>query len=336
MRVVVAVATTPFRATPDAVRAAALCAALRAVGMDAEVVPVPFTPAPASGIAPQLLACRLLDLSESMGTRIDRFIGIGLPASAICHPHKILWDRGAPAVAQGGPSAVETAAMLARAGQQVASESQAVFATSRLAASRIARHWHRPAALLYEPPPLARFCRSDPAGRYLLLDGCTPGERLTLVLEALQQTRLPVHLLAIAPEQQAQAMERTARASQVGVDRLGFVAQPAPERLAGLIAAARAVVFAGHESPETGTALAAMLCLRPLIAPSDAGAPAEFIAHGRTGFTCEPTAEALADALDTLWGAPRQAGAMGQEAWQCYQDMALSWEAVARCLLAPA
>ena len=166
------------------------------------------------------------------------------------------------------------------------------------------------------------------------MEGLAGGERLTLLLEALHQTRLPVHLLVTLPWGQAEAMERTARASQLGADRISFVTQPTTEGLAALIAAARAVVFAGCQSEETGTALAAMLCLRPLVAPSDAGAPLEFIAHGRTGLTCEPTPHALADALDTIWGDPRGAGTMGHEAWRCYQDMALSWKAVTQCLLA--
>ena len=330
MRVVVAVAATPFRSTSDTVRAASLCAAFRADGIEAEIVPVPFSPTPPSGIAPQLLACRLLDLSESMGTCIDRFIGIGLPASAISHPHKVLWDKGTRSVAEGSPGAVETQAMLAHAGQQVAAESRAVFATSRLGASRIARHWHREAVTLYEPPPLAPFCRSDPADRSLLVEGLAAGERLTLLLEALHRTRLPVHLLAIAPRGQADAMERVARARQLGADRISFVTQPAPGPLAALIASARAVVVAGCQSEETGTALAAMLCLRPLGAPTDAGAPLEFIAHGRTGLTCEPTPHALADALDTIWGDHRVAGIMGHTDWRCSQALALRWEAVGR------
>ena len=336
MRVVVAVAAMPFRSTSDATRAAGLCAAFRADGVEAEIVPVPFSPTPPSGIAAQLLACRLLDLSESMGTAIDRFIGIGLPASAIAHPYKVLWDGGSRSVAEGWPGAAETQAMLAHAGQQVAAESHTVFATSHLGASRIARHWHREATTLYQPPPLAPLCRNDPAGRYLLVEGLRQGERLTLLLEALHHTRLPVHLLATLPRGQAEGMEQTARARQLGADRISFVTQPAPGQLATLIAAARAVVFAGHQCEETGIALAAMLCLRPLVAPTDAGAPLEFIAHGRTGLTCEPTPHALADALDTIWGDPRGAGTMGHEAWRCYQDMALSWEAVTRCLLASA
>ena len=336
MRVVVAVAAMPFRSTSDATRAADLCAAFRADGVEAEIVPVPFSPTPPSGTAARLLACRLLDLSESMGTAIDGFIGIGLPASAIAHPSKVLWDRGSKGVTEGWPGAVETQAMLAHAGQQVAAESRAVFATSRLGASRIARHWHRQAATLYQPPPLAPLCRNDPAGRYLLVEGLVQGERLTLLLEALHQTRLPVHLLATLPRGQAVAMEQAARDRQLGANRISFVTQPAPGQLATLIAAARAVVFTGHQCEETGIALAAMLCLRPLVAPTDAGAPLEFITHGRTGLTCEPTPHALADALDTIWGDPRGAGTMGHEAWRCYQDMALSWKAVTRCLLASA
>src|SRR5437899_12367701 len=38
-----------------------------------------------------MLACRLLDLTEIHGTRVDRLIGLKFPAYLIPHPNKVLW-----------------------------------------------------------------------------------------------------------------------------------------------------------------------------------------------------------------------------------------------------
>ena len=332
MRVAVAVTCAPFRPSPDRARAAALCAALRAAGAEAELVAVPFSAAPPLAAAPQLLACRLLDLSESMGTRIDRLVATSPPAGAIPHPHKTLWHGVAPAIAPGNwPGTAETRAVMQRATRQSAAESQAVFATSRFAAGVMAQRLEVEARTLYEPPPLAHLCRSDPAADYVLAEGCGPRPRLDMLLDAAGHTRLPVRLVAVAPHW---APEDRARAEQAAPGRVTLEAAPDASRLASLLAAARAVLIASQDSDDTGTALAAMLCARPLIVPSDAGAPVEFVQHGQAGLICAPAAASLADALDTVWGDELQARALGNWARLHYQELAPSWETVAQCLLA--
>ena len=332
MRVAVVTTYTPFRLSADKARAAALCTALRAEGVEAELVAVPFSAAPPLAIPPQLLACRLLDLSESMGTRIDRLIAVSLAAGAIPHPDKTLWHGASPMLAaRSWPGAGETRAVMDRASRQAAAESRAVFATSRFAAGQLAQRCEVRVETLYEPPPLARLCRSDPAADYVLADSCGSAGRLDLLLDAMCHTRQPVRVVATAPHWPT---EDVARAERVAPGRVTFVAAPEPQRLAALLAAARGVLLAGPDSDDTGTALAAMLCGRPLIAPTDAGAPVEFIQHGQTGFFCEPTPDGLAGALDALSGDGREARALGNQAQLRYQQLAPSWETVARCLLA--
>src|SRR4029078_7186480 len=42
-------------------------------------------------IARHILACRLLDLTESNGLPVDRLIGLKFPAYLVPHPAKVLW-----------------------------------------------------------------------------------------------------------------------------------------------------------------------------------------------------------------------------------------------------
>jgi hypothetical protein len=51
----------------------------------------PFQTCPPNRIPDHMLACRLLDLTESCGVRIDRVIGLKFPAYLIPHPNKVIW-----------------------------------------------------------------------------------------------------------------------------------------------------------------------------------------------------------------------------------------------------
>ena len=91
MRVAIATVQVPFVHGGAEVLAVGLRDALTRAGHEADIVAVPFKWYPPDRILDHMLACRLLDLSESMGTAIDRVIGLKFPAYLVAHPHKVLW-----------------------------------------------------------------------------------------------------------------------------------------------------------------------------------------------------------------------------------------------------
>ena len=91
MRVVIATVQVPFVRGGAEILADQLLNALRSEGHEAEIVAVPFKWYPAERILDHMLACRLLDVTESTGTPIDRLIGLKFPAYFMPHPHKVLW-----------------------------------------------------------------------------------------------------------------------------------------------------------------------------------------------------------------------------------------------------
>ena len=64
---------------------------LRERGYLAELVSVPYKWYPKDEILPHAAAWRLLDLSESNGTPIDRVIASKFPTYFVRHPHKVAW-----------------------------------------------------------------------------------------------------------------------------------------------------------------------------------------------------------------------------------------------------
>ncbi len=91
MRVGILTVQVPFIQGGAELHARSLRAALRTAGHDAEIISVPFKWFPPDRIAPQMLAARLLDVTESSGMSIDRVIGLKFPAYLIEHPNKVLW-----------------------------------------------------------------------------------------------------------------------------------------------------------------------------------------------------------------------------------------------------
>ena len=78
MRVAVASVQVPFVRGGAEALAEGLLAALAAAGHQADLVTVPFKWYPPERLLDHLLACRLLDLTESAGAAIDA-VGLSMP-----------------------------------------------------------------------------------------------------------------------------------------------------------------------------------------------------------------------------------------------------------------
>src|SRR5450759_5048557 len=91
MRILIANTRVPFVDGGAEALAQGLHAALRRSGHQADIVAVPFKWDPPERIIEQIMAARLFDLSEAVGMKIDRLIGLKFPAYLSPHPHKVLW-----------------------------------------------------------------------------------------------------------------------------------------------------------------------------------------------------------------------------------------------------
>src|SRR5712691_13055225 len=91
MRILIATVQVPFIRGGAEVHGEGLRDALRAAGHEAEIIAVPFKWYPPERILDHMLACRLLDVTEVMGTPVDLLIGLRFPAYLMPHPNKVLW-----------------------------------------------------------------------------------------------------------------------------------------------------------------------------------------------------------------------------------------------------
>jgi glycosyltransferase involved in cell wall biosynthesis len=348
MRILIATTQVPFVSGGAEAHAEGLRAALCAAGHAAEIIRIPFKGYPAERIPEQLLACRLLDVSESSGTPIDLLLGLKFPAYLIPHPNKVLWimhqyrmafelwDHPLLGELIQFPAGRPVRALIQAADRRLIPHAKAVFANSSTVAARLKRDCDVDATALYHPPPAAERFSCEGYDDYLFFPSrLNHLKRQTLVVRALALTRLPVRVrFAGSADAPAFAQEAQTLAQDLGVaprvEWLGFVGEEEKRRQ---YARALAVVFPPEDEDYGYVTLEAMLSSKAVITCTDSGGPLEFVVHEQTGLIVDPTPATVAGALDRVWEARDQARAWGEAGRLRYEHLAISWSTVVRTLL---
>jgi glycosyltransferase involved in cell wall biosynthesis len=347
MRVLIATVKVPFIRGGAELHAEGLRDALRAEGHEAEIVALPFKWYPPERILDQMLACRLLDVTESGGTSVNCLIGLKFPAYLIPHPNKVLWilHQHRPAYdlwkACGGdlihyPNGAQICHVIRRTDRQLILQARTIFTNSANVSRRLKRYCGIDSTPLYHPPQHAEQFYSRAAEHYFFFPSrLQPLKRQALVLEALSRTRQPVCVrFAGVPDhpEYAKTLQRLARELNVHrrVEWMGYLTE---EEKRSLYANALGVIFPPLDEDYGYVTLEAMLSSKPVITCMDSGGPLEFVHAGETGLIVEPTPAALAVAMDQLWANPEQAQRLGTAGFTLYQSLDISWPKVVQRLL---
>lgn len=347
MKVLISTVQVPFVHGGAELHARGLCEALRRFGNEAEIVAVPFKWYPPERILDHMLACSLLDVSETMGTRIDRMIALKFPAYLIPHEAKVLWllhqhktayemwDHDLSDLA-GHPNGLQVRDAIRQADRETIPEARAVFANSATVARRLKMYCGIDSKPLYHPPPHSeQFYCADPEAYFFCPSRLSPAKRQMLVIRALSRTRKPVRVkFAGSTEDQNYERELQGVASCLGVsDRVDWLGRVSDEEKISLYAQARGVIFAPIDEDYGYVTLEAMLASKPVITCPDSGGPLEFVLDGETGLIASPAPEALAEALDQLWEDQATAKRLGAAGRSHYASFGITWASVVESLL---
>jgi glycosyltransferase involved in cell wall biosynthesis len=347
MRILIATVHVPFIRGGAEVHAEGLRDALRAAGHEVEIIAVPFKWYPPERIVDHMLACRLLDVSEVMGTPVDLVIGLRFPAYLIPHSNKVLWILHQFRTAYElwdhqlgdliyAPNGAEVRDAIRQADRHFIGQSRLVYANSANVAARLKYFCDIDAKPLYHPPPYAEEFYSSAAEDYLFFPSrlCLP-KRQSLVLAALAHTKEPVRLrFAGAADQPAYQNELKSLARKLRVhNRVEWLGQIDEKEKRAQYASALGVVYPPVDEDYGYVTLEAMLASKPLIVCNDSGGPLEFVRHEETGMIVEPDAGALAKAFDRLWQDRATAKKWGEAGNALYRERDITWEHVVRKLL---
>ncbi len=348
MRILIATAQVPFIRGGAEAHAEGLRDALCRAGHAAEIVAIPFKWYPPEKILDHMLACRLLDLTEFSGTPVDLLIGLKFPAYLIPHPHKVVWILHQHRTAYElwdhplgdliyAPDGAQVREAIQTADRQLLAEAERLYANSANVARRLKQYCGLDSAPLYHPPPHAEeFYCAPTTGDYLFFPSrlCHP-KRQSLVLEALAQVSESVRVrFAGTPDHPSYIDELKTQARRLKVHErvewLGAVDEALKRRL---YSEARGVIYPPIDEDYGYVTLEAMLASKPVITCTDSGGPLEFVTHTETGLVSEPTAHALAAAMDELWTGEDRAREWGRNGRALYEKLNISWDNVVRKLL---
>jgi glycosyltransferase involved in cell wall biosynthesis len=346
-KVLICTTQAPFVSGGAESHAANLRDALRATGYEAEIVALPFKWYPPEQIMRDVLAWRLLDLTESNGERVDLVIGLKFPAYAVAHPNKVLWiihqHRAAYNLVGTEFDDLSTYAegsrvrgLIRHCDQEFIPEAKKVFANSKTVAARLREQSGIESEPLYHPPPRAESLRAGETGDYVFFPSRIEAQkRQRLLVEAMQFVRTPVR--AVVAGRGNGFEELRALIGRLGVggrmDLRGFVTD---EEMCALYANALAVCYLPFDEDYGYVSLEAMYAARAVVVARDGGGATEFVADAETGFVVAPESREIAARLDALYSDRALARRMGARGREKILSMNLSWKNVVERLISAA
>jgi len=348
VKVLILTSGVPFIRGGAEILAEGLRDAICAAGHQAEIVALPFQSCPPSRIPEQMLACRLLDVTETCSVRIDRVIGLKFPAYLVPHPHKVvwllhqhrtayeLWDHPAAGDLIHYPDGPVVREAIRQADRTFLPEATAIYTLSKNVSGRLRRYSGIDSKPLYNPPAHAPLFHKGPAGDYFFFPSrINPVKRQWLVIQALAVCREPVRVrFAGEADNEAQQAECTKAVRELRLsDRVEWLGVVSEERKRDEYANSLGVVFPPVDEDYGYVTLEAMLSSKPVITCADSGGPLEFVVDNQTGLIADATPESIADAMDCLWAGRRRAATMGEAGREHYLDLKIDWENVVDKLL---
>ena len=348
MRILVLTTQVFFTRGGAELHAESLVDALRREGHQAELAAIPFKWYPPEKILDNLLACRLLDITQSNGVPVDRVIGLKFPAYHIPHPNKVLWILhqyrtafdlwGQPECDLGGfPDGRSVREAIETSERNLLPEARKIYANSRNVAGRLEEFCGLRAEPLYHPPAHAERFVAGPCGDYLFFPSriCSL-KRQELVLRALAKTSEPVRVAFSGEADEPpvfEAMKALARDLRVD-SRVEWLGRISDDEIVRRYSNCRAVIFPPKDEDYGYVTLEGMLSSKAVVTCRDSGGPLEFVEDGINGLVADADAESLAAAMDRLWrdrDFAIEAGRMGRAK---IDEMGINWKNVVKKLLA--
>ena len=317
--------------------------AVRACGHDAHVV---ITPECQFGrqVSSYVETWRT-DVSVAAGRKVDRVISLRFPSYAVRHRSHVcwlshtmreyydLWPRFAAQLSPHGRLKERVKRVAIRAADRwlLSRHVNQVVAQSHTIRRRLATDLGVAADVLHPPPPQREY-RCDAYGDYIFaVSRLTPLKRLDLLMRALAAPAAKRARAVVAGDGEGRAELEHLIATLGLTARVTLVGRISDQTLLEHLARCRAVCFPPFQEDYGFVTVEAFASRKGVITCTDSGGPAELVSHGETGLVCDPTPEALAEAIGRVMDDRSLAERLGSNAAERVSTM--TWPAVVQRLL---
>jgi len=346
MRILIVNTQVPFVHGGAEFLADNLLKSLKKHGHSVEQVKIPFKWYPPQKILDQILAVRLMDLTESCAEPIDLIIALKFPAYFVKHPNKVVWllhqhrqayelwntEFSDLSALKDGEALRES---IMKADNSFLPEAKKIFTLSKNVSNRLKTFNKIESTPLYHPPPDFDQIVSGDYENYLFMPSrLEEMKRQYLAIKAMKFVKSSVKLI-IAGQYDSLSYEKSlkdlvkANSLDSKVQFLGPISQKEKIKL---YSNCLATIFIPYQEDYGYITLEAFYAKKAVITCSDSGCPLEFVKDKQTGLVSEPTPKSIAKAIDFLAGKKQRAMDMGSQAFDLVQQLELSWEKVVEAL----
>ena len=338
-RICVVTSTVPFVRGGNELLAETLVRQLVRFGHEAQLLTVPQNRFGRQFSA--YLAAYLTDVRfEGCPERVDQVISLKFPSFAVRHPvhvcwfnHRMreyydLWEKFLASLASKRQLLKESVrrVLLHQIDAFLLNRNVTkLYAQSKNIQQRLLQFGHIPSEVLYPPASDLLRCSKPTFGRFILSPArLVELKRHDLLIRALADLKRPdVHAIIAGEGPQENELKRLAE--QMGLaDKVKFVGEMSYEALSRYYSECLAVFYGPFNEDYGLVTLEAGKCHKPVITCTDSGGPKELVRDGETGFVCEPSEHAIANAIDTLASDQGLARSLGENAYEA--SLEHSWE----------
>lgn len=277
----------------------------------AELVLLPFKWYPEKQILNEILAWRLLDLSESNGIKIDLVISTKFPSYAIKHPNKVLWlvhqyrqmyDLADTQydIPNSTTDKKEIRDELKRLDNQFLAEYKTIYTISDTISNRLKKYNGFDSIPLLPPPALSSQIVSKGYGDYILYIGrLDPLKRVDLLIDAII-INSKAKAIIIGSGSEYNILKQIIKEKNIEnrCSILGFVSD---SELIKHLSLCRAVFYAPIDEDYGYVTIEAFLAHKPVITCRDSGEVYNIVTKTKSGFISDNNPKSISSILDKIY-----------------------------------
>jgi glycosyltransferase involved in cell wall biosynthesis len=324
-----------------------LVEALGARGHNATLITVPFKWYPQQSLVDVIIACKLLDIEEYNGIRIDKVIALRFPLWLVEHSDKALWILHQHRTAYDlwdteyndfmhMPDGKRVRDLIVREDNAAISSCKNVFTISQNVTNRLYQYNELESAVLYPPPrSMEKFYFEEYGNFFFFPSRINPLKRQALVIEALAFASKDVRIVFAGKADDGRYFDKLKlRAAELGVDdQITWLGHVKEQQKMELYAKCLMVLFPSFNEDYGFITPEAMLAGKGVITLTDSGGSLEFVTHDQTGSVVQPEAQQLGEELDRIWSNRTLAKTYGTNANAKLKDLDISWDRILGRLL---
>ncbi len=347
MNIAVLNAQIPFCTGGAEVLAEDLIAALQTRGHNVSLITVPFKWYPQRSLLDSIVSCKLLDISEFNGVRIDQVIALKFPMWLIEHSCKALWilhqHRSAYELWDTDyndlafmPDGHRIRDMIFREDQRAISPCEKVYTISGNVSGRLLEYNGIESGVLYPPPrSMDKFHCREFGDFFFFPSRITPLKRQELVIRALAHASGDVRVVFAGQADDAAYLAKLKQlAAELGVaSRVEWLGHISEEQKFDLYARCRMVLFPAYNEDYGYITPEAMLSSKGVLTLEDSGGSLEFVTHQETGSVAAADAVSLGNEMSRLWSDDGLIRRLGDNARSRVVGMDMTWDRVIGSLL---